>query len=159
MAGATKARHGIIPWPPVIYVVAIALSVVLGMLYPLPWIGDVFGDLLFGVGLVALFGVAALWITAIRAMFRARTTLDPNAEPDHLVTSGPFGITRNPMYLANTLLLIGVALITGIAWFLLFAFLAAFATQKLAIEKEEKILTAKFGKKYRDYAKRVRRWI
>ncbi|MEW6633819.1 MAG: isoprenylcysteine carboxylmethyltransferase family protein [Pseudomonadota bacterium] len=159
MTGATKARHGIIAWPPVIYVVAIALSVVLGMLYPLPWVGDVFGDLLFGVGLVALFGVAALWIAAIRAMFRARTTLDPNAEPDHLVTSGPFGITRNPMYLANTLLLIGVALITGIAWFLLFAFLAAFATQKLAIEKEEKILTAKFGKKYRDYAKRVRRWI
>ena len=159
MTGITKPRHGIIPWPPVIYVAAIAASVVLGMFYPLPWIGDIFGDLLFGVGWVALFGVAMLWITAIRAMFRARTTLDPNAEPDHLVTSGPFGITRNPMYLANTLLLIGVAFITGIAWFLLFAFLAAFATQKLAIEKEEKILAAKFGKKYRDYAKRVRRWI
>ncbi len=159
MTGIAKSRHGIIPWPPVIYVVAIALSVVLGMLYPLPWIGDIFGDLLFGVGWVALFGVAMLWITAIRAMFRAKTTLDPNAEPEHLVISGPFGITRNPMYLANTLLLIGAAFITGIAWFLLFAFLAAFATQKLAIEKEEKILAAKFGKKYRDYAKRVRRWI
>ena len=159
MTGIAKPRHGIIPWPPVVYVVAIALSVVLGMLYPLPWIGDIFGDLLFGVGWVALFGVAMLWITAIRVMMRAKTTFDPNAEPDHLVTSGPFGITRNPMYLANTLLLIGVAFITGIAWFLLFAFLAAFATQKLAIEKEEKILAAKFGKKYRDYAKRVRRWI
>jgi len=159
MTGIAKPRHGIIPWPPVIYVVAIALSVVLGMLYPLPWIGDIFGDLLFGVGWVALFGVAMLWITAIRVMMRAKTTFDPNAEPDHLVTSGPFGITRNPMYLANTLLLIGVAFITGIAWFLIFAFLAAFATQKLAIEKEEKILAAKFGKKYRDYAKRVRRWI
>jgi len=159
MTGVAKPRHGIIPWPPVIYVVAIALSVVLGILYPLPWIGDIFGDLLFGVGWVALFGVAMLWITAIRVMMRAKTTFDPNAEPDHLVTSGPFGITRNPMYLANTLLLIGVAFITGIAWFLLFAFLAAFATQKLAIEKEEKILAAKFGKKYRDYAKRVRRWI
>ena len=159
MTEIAKPRHGIIPWPPVIYVVAIVLSVVLGMFYPLPWIGDIFGDLLFGVGLVALFGVVMLWITAIRAMMRAKTTLDPNAEPEHLVTSGPFGITRNPMYLANTLLLIGVAFITGIAWFLLFAFLAAFATQKLAIEKEEKILAAKFGKKYRDYAKRVRRWI
>ena len=159
MTGIAKPRHGIIPWPPVVYVVAIALSVVLGMLYPLPWIGDIFGDLLFGVGWVALFGVAMLWITAIRVMMRAKTTFDPNAEPDHLVTSGPFGITRNPMYLANTLLLIGVAFITGIAWFLIFAFLAAFATQKLAIEKEEKILAAKFGKKYRDYAKRVRRWI
>ncbi|MBZ9765740.1 MULTISPECIES: isoprenylcysteine carboxylmethyltransferase family protein [unclassified Mesorhizobium] len=159
MTGITKPRHGIIPWPPVIYVVAIAASIVLGMLYPLPWIGDILGDLLFGVGWVALFGVAMLWVTAIRVMMRAKTTFDPNAEPDHLVTSGPFGITRNPMYLANTLLLIGVAFITGIAWFLLFAFLAAFATQKLAIEKEEKILAEKFGKKYRDYAKRVRRWI
>ncbi|AZO23087.1 MULTISPECIES: isoprenylcysteine carboxylmethyltransferase family protein [unclassified Mesorhizobium] len=159
MTGVAKPRHGIIPWPPVIYVVAIVLSVVLGMLYPLPWIGDIFGDILVGAGWVALFGVAALWVTAIRAMVRAKTTLDPNAEPDHLVTSGPFGVTRNPMYLANTLLLIGVSFITGIAWFLLFAFLAAFATQKLAIEKEEKMLAAKFGKKYRDYAKRVRRWI
>ena len=85
--------------------------------------------------------------------------MNPNAEPVHLVISGPFGVTRNPMYLANTLLLIGVAFITGIAWFLLFAFIAAFATQKLAIENEEKVLAAKFGKKYRDYAKRVRRWI
>ncbi|TJV52123.1 MAG: isoprenylcysteine carboxylmethyltransferase family protein [Mesorhizobium sp.] len=159
MTGVAKPRHGIIPWPPVIYVVAIVLSVVLGMLYPLPWIGDIFGDILVGAGWVALFGVAALWVTAIRTMVRAKTTLNPNAEPDHLVTSGPFGITRNPMYLANTLLLIGVAFITGIAWFLLFAFLAAFATQKLAIEKEEKMLVAKFGKKYRDYAKRVRCWI
>lgn len=155
----TQAKHGIIPWPPVIYVVAIALSVVLGMFYPLPWIGDIFGDILVGAGWVALFGVAALWVTAIRTMVRAKTTLNPNAEPDHLVTSGPFGITRNPMYLANTLLLIGVSFITGVGWFLLFAFLAAFATQKLAIEKEEKMLAAKFGKKYRDYAKRVRRWI
>ncbi|TIQ24364.1 MAG: isoprenylcysteine carboxylmethyltransferase family protein, partial [Mesorhizobium sp.] len=77
----------------------IILSVVLGMLYPLPWIGDIFGDILVGAGWVALFGVAALWVTAIRTMVRAKTTLNPNAEPDHLVTSGPFGITRNPMYL------------------------------------------------------------
>jgi len=154
-----RPKPGLIPWPPLIYAVAIALSVVLGIVYPLPWIGDLLGDLLFAAGWVALFGVAALWFTAIRAMMRARTTMNPNAEPVHLVISGPFGVTRNPMYLANTLLLIGVAFITGIAWFLLFAFIAAFATQKLAIENEEKILAAKFGKKYRDYAKRVRRWI
>ena len=117
------------------------------------------GDLLFAAGWVALFGVAALWFTAIRTMVRARTTLNPNAVPDHLVTSGPFAISRNPMYLANTLLLIGAGFVSGIAWFLPLAFIAAFATQKMAIEREEKVLTTKFGKKYRDYAKRVRRWI
>ncbi|TIT60691.1 MAG: isoprenylcysteine carboxylmethyltransferase family protein, partial [Mesorhizobium sp.] len=57
------------------------------------------------------------------------------------------------------LLLIGVALVSGIVWFLPLAIIAAFATQKMAIEGEEKVLTTKFGKKYRDYAKKVRRWI
>ncbi|MBZ9895324.1 MULTISPECIES: isoprenylcysteine carboxylmethyltransferase family protein [unclassified Mesorhizobium] len=155
----TPPKPGLIPWPPLIYIAAIAISIALGLLFPLPWIGDLLGDLLYAAGWVALFGVAALWFTAIRTMTRAKTTLNPNAVPDHLVTTGPFGVTRNPMYLANTLLLIGVAFISGIVWFLPLAFVAAFVTQKVAVEKEEKMLSAKFGKKYRDYAKRVRRWI
>ncbi|TIM21276.1 MAG: isoprenylcysteine carboxylmethyltransferase family protein [Mesorhizobium sp.] len=154
-----QPKPGLIPWPPLIYTAAIAISIALGLLYPLPWIGDLLGDILFATGWVALFAVAALWVTAIRAMVRAKTTLNPNAVPDHLVTTGPFGITRNPSYLANTLLLIGVAFVSGIVWFLPLAFIAAYATQKMAIEGEEKVLAAKFGKKYRDYAKRVRRWI
>jgi protein-S-isoprenylcysteine O-methyltransferase Ste14 len=92
-------------------------------------------------------------------MRRAKTTLNPNAVADHLITNGPFAVTRNPMYLANTLLLMGIGMIFGSTWFLLLAIVAAFATQKLAIEREEKMLMEKFGKKYRDYAKRVRRWI
>ncbi|MBZ9807767.1 MULTISPECIES: methyltransferase family protein [unclassified Mesorhizobium] len=155
----TPPKPGLIPWPPLIYIAAIAISIALGLLFPLPWIGDLLGDLLYAAGWVALFGVAALWFTAIRTMMRARTTLNPNAVPDHLVTSGPFAVSRNPMYLANTLLLIGVAFISGIVWFLPLAFVAAYVTQKVAVEKEEKMLAAKFGKKYRDYAKRVRRWI
>ncbi|MBZ9874356.1 isoprenylcysteine carboxylmethyltransferase family protein [Mesorhizobium sp. BR1-1-9] len=155
----TPPKPGLIPWPPLIYIAAIAISIALGLLFPLPWIGDLLGDLLYAAGWVALFGVAALWFAAIRTMMRARTTLNPNAVPDHLVTSGPFAVSRNPMYLANTLLLIGVAFISGIVWFLPLAFVAAYVTQKVAVEKEEKMLAAKFGKKYRDYAKRVRRWI
>ena len=68
-------------------------------------------------------------------------------------------MTRNPIYVANTLVMIGIALISGIAWFLIFALVAAFLTQKLAIEPEERHLEAKFGKKYRDYCKKVRRWL
>lgn len=152
-------RPRLIPWPPLIYIAAIAISIALGLFYPLPWIGDLLGDLLFAAGFVVLFAVAALWFTAIRTMIRAKTTMNPNGVPDHLVKSGPFGVTRNPMYLANTLLLIGVAFVSGIIWFLPLALIAAFATQKVAIESEEKVLFAKFGKKYRDYTKRVRRWI
>jgi protein-S-isoprenylcysteine O-methyltransferase Ste14 len=44
-----------------------------------------------------------------------------------------------------------------IMWFLLLAVLASFAVQKLAIEREERHLQARFGKTYVDYAERVRR--
>lgn len=155
--GLPKPGH--IPWPPLIYLAAIAISIALGLFYPLPWIGGLLGDILFAAGLVALLGVIALWFTAIRAMIRAKTTLNPNGVPEHLITSGPFAISRNPIYLANTLLMIGIAFISGVAWFLPMAVIAAFVTQKVTVEGEEKILAAKFGKKYRDYAKRVRRWI
>lgn len=155
----TSAKTGRIPLPPLIYITAIAVSVILHYVYPLPWLPSPLADILFAAGGLALIAVAALFFTAIRAMLRARTTLDPNGVPDHLVTSGPFSITRNPMYFANTLLMIGVGLVSGITWFLPLALIAAFATQKLAIEREEKVLMERFGKRYRDYSKRVRRWI
>jgi protein-S-isoprenylcysteine O-methyltransferase Ste14 len=138
---------------------AIAGAVALGMLIPLPWIAGPLGDILFAIGWLALLAVVALWVTAVRTMVRAKTTLSPTGEPSHLITNGPFAITRNPLYLANTLLMIGVGLTSGIVWFILLAFIAAFTTQKLAIEFEEKVLSTKFGKKYKDYAKRVRRWV
>jgi protein-S-isoprenylcysteine O-methyltransferase Ste14 len=152
-------KAGGIPWPPLIYVTAIAISLILHEVYPLPWFSSPMSDILVPVGWLALLAVVALIATAIRTMTKAKTPLNPNAMPEHLVTNGPFAVTRNPMYLANTLLLLGVGLVSGITWFLPLALIAAFITKKVAIEKEERWLADKFGKRYRDYAKRVRRWI
>ena len=153
-----------LPWPPLIYLGAIAISILLGVFYPLPWLYDASGDVtLEGVlpplGALLIAAAAALWFTAIRAMRAARTPIHPGADPLHLVTAGPFGITRNPIYLGNTILMIGLALVTGNVWFIPLAFIAAFLTAKVAIEGEEKRLASRFGKKYHDYAKRVRRWL
>lgn len=155
----TEAPAGTIPWPPVVYFVALAAAIGLHMAYPLPWLQGLLRDLLFAIGGIAILAVAGLWVTAIRAMKAAHTTLNPNGIPEKLLTGGPFAVSRNPLYLANTLLLTGIGLIVGGLWFILAALLAAFATQKLSIEREEAVLAQRFGKKYRDYAKRVRRWI
>ena len=155
----SETRVSRLPWPPLIYMMGIAVAILLHFIYPLPWFSSPLADILFAAGWLVLLAVAALFFTSIRTLTRAKTTLNPNAVPDHLVTSGPFSFTRNPMYLGNTLLLIGVGLISGIAWLLLLAVIAAFLTQKIAIEREERLLADKFGKRYRDYAKRVRRWI
>lgn len=148
-----------VPWPPIIYLAAIAIAIVLGLTYPLPWITEPISDLLFAAGWLAVAGVVAIELSAMRALKRGNTTIRPDKASDHLVTDGAFSFTRNPIYFGNTLLMIGIGLILGSLWFIIMALVAAFATQKLAIEREEKHLLARFGKKYIDYAKKVRRWI
>lgn len=152
-------RPNRLPWPPMIYVAAAALAVVLNWLVPLPWIPGPLGEFLFAVGWLVAAGALAIDIAAMRAMRRARTTIMPHRAADHLVAEGPFSFTRNPIYVGNTMLMIGIGLIAGIAWFLILAPLAAYATTKLAIEREERHLEARFGKRYRDYRKKVRRWL
>jgi protein-S-isoprenylcysteine O-methyltransferase Ste14 len=153
-----------VPWPPLIYLSAIAISVLLGVLYPLPWIADISTDFMIGsilsaLGWIVLLAAIALWFSAISAMRKARTPIHPGAMPQHLLTKGAFGISRNPIYLSATLLMIGLALALGNLWFVVLAFVAGFTTGKVAIRSEEKRLALRFGKKYHDYAKRVRRWL
>lgn len=152
-------RPSTLPWPPILYCIAIVLAVALGWLVPLPWIGQPMSDMLFAIGLIVAAGGLALDIVSVRTLLRHRTTFSPIAAAGHLVTTGPYALSRNPIYLGNTLIMIGAGLASGIAWFLLLALVAAFATQKLAIEREERHLDARFGKRWRDYAKKVRRWI
>jgi protein-S-isoprenylcysteine O-methyltransferase Ste14 len=153
------ARPNSLPWPPIIYLAAIAVSVLLNVFYPLPWFGQPLSGVLFVLGWLMIAAFVALNISAIRTMRRAGTTVRPDRGTDHLVTDGPFSFTRNPLYLAGTMLVLGIGLIAGIVWFLLLAILAAFAVQKLAIEREERHLQARFGETYLEYAARVRRWI
>jgi len=148
-----------IPWPPVIYLAAIAASVVLALFVPPPRLTGPFANVLYAIGWLLIIAFVALWVASFRAMRRAGTTLDPSGEPSHLLTSGPFSITRNPIYLANTLLMFGIGFVSGNWWFLPLGVAAALVTQKIAIEFEEKVLAEKFGRRYRDYAKKVRRWI
>lgn len=154
-----KAVYGRIPWPPIIYVAAIAAGTALSLLVPLPWFGSPMADLLFAVGCIMIAAVAALYISAVRGLQRALTPITHGRPAEHLVTGGAFALSRNPIYLANTMLMIAVGLIGGWIWFLVLALAAAIVTQVVAIRAEERHLTTRFGKKYIDYTKKVRRWI
>lgn len=150
-------RPNTVPWPPIIFVVAAILAVLLGRLYqpgiPLPaGLATVLGA---GVMLAGL----GLDIAAMVVMHRHRANILPHRAATALVTSGPFAISRNPIYLGNTLLLTGAALVFGNAWFLAAALAAALVVAKLAIEREEAHLAALFGTAWHDYARRTPRWL
>ena len=147
------------PWPPVIYLAAVALAILLQWQWPLPWIGSPLADLLFALGWLMAAGAVALDVTAMRTMFKAKTNILPHRAADHLVTGGPFAISRNPIYLGNTTLMVAIGFIAGSLWFVILAPVAAILTTWLAIRPEERHLFERFGKRYRDYQKKVRRWI
>ncbi|MDJ1463913.1 isoprenylcysteine carboxylmethyltransferase family protein [Nitratireductor sp. GZWM139] len=153
-----EQRPARFPWPPVIYLSAIVIAAVLGIFYPLPWIGPPLSDLLFAIGWLLIAGFVFIDLQAMRTLHRAGTAILPTRGADTLVTSGPFSFSRNPIYLGNSMLTAGIGLLAGNAWFFASLIVACFLTQKLAIEPEEKHLGLRFGKKYRDYQKRVRRW-
>jgi protein-S-isoprenylcysteine O-methyltransferase Ste14 len=111
-----------------------------------------------GVALVIL-GVA-LSVTAAGLFRRVGTELNPTSPANaKLVTSGPFRLTRNPMYLSLIVVSLGVAIWIG-AWPMFLAPIATFATANwVHIPFEEAKMRRQYGEAYDAYKRRVRRWL
>ena len=90
---------------------------------------------------------------------RQRTTVNPYSGASALCTGGPFRFSRNPIYLGDWLILLGVSLLLSTFWPLLFAPLIWIMLRFGVIRHEEAHLEAKFGDAYRSYKTRVRRWL
>lgn len=152
-------RPNRIPWPPIIYVAAAALALLLHHVVPLPWTGSFLRYPIAAIGLCFLCTAVALEVMTALTFRRHRTTILPHRAATALITDGPFAKSRNPIYTGNTMLLLGAGLLTGIAWLVIAAPLAAFAVQKLAIEREERHLAMRFGAEWQAYAARTPRWL
>ena len=151
------ARPSAVPWPPLLFAAALGLGFALGRLYPLPWPGldDTAARVIgYGFGLGGLVLIAWGFVT----MLRAHTNILPHKGADTLVTTGPFRIWRNPLYMGETLVFLGLAQATGNVWLVIVAAAFALGILRLAILPEERHLEARFGDAYRSYKSRTRRW-
>lgn len=144
------------PLPPIYFFGAIVLAVILHFLLPLhqllafPW------RLL---GLVPPVVGIVLMSLAHRELKQHDTTVMPFEEPNALVTGGVFGLTRNPMYLGIMLILLGIVMLLGSATPFAVVPIAGVLFDRLFISPEERMLERTFGDQFREYRKRVRRWI
>lgn len=111
------------------------------------------------IAIAILGGMLLLW--ALAAFINARTTVNP-LKPyyaSQLLTDGVFAFSRNPVYLADTVLLVAWLvwlgnLLAAPAVLLFMAYITAFQ-----IIPEERILLKMFGDRYRDYCRKTRRWL
>ncbi len=116
---------------------------------PEPW--HLAGVLFLLFGLLLLAGSFFIFLKYKTPMSYTRSS--------HLITSGVFALSRNPIYLGKALLMAGLAVITAHLFSLLAVAAYILLYHVLVIPMEERLLHETFGRSYREYQKKVRRWL
>ena len=146
----------VVIFPPLLFGVSLVAGFGLRAIFPSPYLSDrlawIGGPFIVGVALIL-----AAW--AVRTM-RAGGASIPTGEPtDVIVQDGPYMYSRNPIYLAMILSLVGIGIWTNSLWFVGLTIVAAALLSWGAISREEAYLQRKFGDQYSAYKESVRRWL
>lgn len=108
-----------------------------------------------GVAIV-LFG-ELLRLSAVRHIGTVSRTRTDRLGP--LVASGPFRWVRNPLYIGNIALWVGLALVAKLPWLVAPIGLLLALEYHAIVRWEEELLTARIGQPYTDYTRTVPRWL
>ena len=141
----------ILDYPPVWLAIFAALAFLAGRVLPM-WTLPAAGWGLVALGL-CLMAVAAL------TMLRSGATVDPTRPPTALVTHGVFRLSRNPIYLADLLILAGLCLLWQPLAALVLVPAFALLLERRFIRREEAWLSARDPVAFAAWSARTRRWL
>jgi protein-S-isoprenylcysteine O-methyltransferase Ste14 len=153
---ASGDNPGVVARPPLLYGAALSIVLLARWFWPMPILGRA-AALGSGLSLVALGLGTAFW--GRRTMRAAGTNINPGRPAMALVTSGPFRFTRNPLYIALTLLYLGLSLAFNTWWGIVVLVPLLITMHRGVVLREERYLEQKFGERYRQYRFGVRRYL
>ncbi|WP_299725059.1 isoprenylcysteine carboxylmethyltransferase family protein [uncultured Tateyamaria sp.] len=113
---------------------------------------DALAGMLIGAGVILI-------IAAALAFRRARTTIIPHQTPAHLITTGIFARSRNPIYLGDALILTGLILRFDAVLSLVLVPLFVWWIERHFILPEENRMRRVFRAEFAAYERKVRRWV
>jgi len=118
------------------------------------------GGRVYPVGLLPLFVGLVLLLWCVRDFYVAgKGTLAPWSPPRHLVTTGLYRYSRNPMYVAVAIMLAGWALSFASPTLAIYAGFVMGAFHLRVVYGEEPWLARTHGAEWTEYAARVPRWL
>jgi protein-S-isoprenylcysteine O-methyltransferase Ste14 len=150
-----SANRGMVR-PPLVYLASIVAGLALEFFWPLRLVPP---RLSLPLGAAAIVAAVALFIVAARSFRAAGTPVPGNLPTTTIVRTGPYRFSRNPIYLAFSLLQLGIALWVNSVWLLLTLIPAVLLMSLVVIPREEAYLEARFPAEYLPYKKSVRRWL
>lgn len=134
------------------HIITLIAGTVLQLWRPLAFWQAVWQSQVLGLSFLLMGILLALWATA--------SFQEMNFEkPTRIVTQGPYAFSRNPMYVAWTLIYLAIALLMNTWWLILLLPGPLLITHFYDIPGEERQLEQKFGEAYRSYRARVRRYL
>ena len=143
--------------PPLVWVLAAVAGLALDWLVPLRFLPAALPART--IGAIVFLAALALFVFAIVTVSRAGTTVRTNLPTTRIVAHGPYRFTRNPIYLAMMLGLIGLAIAFDDLWLLMLLIPFFLVIRYGVVAREEAYLTRRFGEDYVAYCARVRRWL
>jgi protein-S-isoprenylcysteine O-methyltransferase Ste14 len=137
--------------PPLVYLCSILAETVLDVVWPLPFFPRAFA-LPVGSSLVVIATALVALVPYSVWKFRAAGTPVPGNTPTTvIVRTGPSRFGRNPIYLAFSLLHLGIAIWINSLW-LIASLIVAVAVMVLVVSpREERYLERRFGAGYLEY--------
>jgi protein-S-isoprenylcysteine O-methyltransferase Ste14 len=142
--------------PPFVYLCAIALGLLLNFAWPVR-LGSAPMSVPLGATLVLV--AVALFLYAVRTFRTAGTPVPGNRPTTTIVRTGPYRWSRNPIYLAFSLLQLGAALWVNSLWLVVTLIPAVALMSFVVIPREEQYLETRFPSDYLSYKASVRRWL
>lgn len=153
------------PPPALLAALVILAANLLQWLFPIAFIADIAfiddldPDWLSAVGVIIAVAGGALSLAGQLALKRRGADVNPTQPVLVLVTDGVFGWTRNPVYLGLWIAVAGISMIFVFDWLMILTPLAWLLVNRAVVRSEERYLDQRFGKAYRDYKKRVPRYL
>lgn len=100
------------------------------------------------------------WVaTSLFYFYKHKTSPNPSVQATHLVTNGPYRLSRNPMYLAFTSMSLALAFFSHSPYFLVSGLVFWLMTDLYTIPQEERFLSTAFSEEWERYRKQTRRWL
>lgn len=155
---AIKPKGGPLPGllrPPLIFLCAILLGIALNRAWPLPFVPST----LILLGPLVIICAVTLFLLSLREFRAAGTSVRGTERTTTIVRTGPYRFSRNPIYLAFVLLVLGLAVWLNNLWLLVTLVLAVGFIAVVVIPREERFLERNFHDQYSSYKAAVRRWL
>ncbi len=149
-------RPEVVAFPPFIYLAFLLMGFAMDYFRPVTVV-PASVQYIAGFSIIALAGV--IIVPAVLQFRRASTSFSDFAPATQLVTRGPYRLSRNPSYVALSLLYVGIGVAADNLWIVAGLIPILIVMHYGVIVREEQYLERTFGEEYLQYKASVRRWV